>query len=392
MQRLITLPVKALVFIHNSGISGPGRNICSFLREAGRDKIITDFICPAEGPFADELRGMGIKIIPFEPERLRNPFYLSGLWRMIAKEHYHILHIHSGQWSAFWKVMGRSLGIPVVIYTEHIFGETHSWIKNRFALFFHNLAHPFINGMVDKVIAVSDDTRRCFIERQGVSPDKVTVVHNCVDIAAIDKRSACIYDTKEELGICSGGHAVGIFGRLAPEKEHRVFILAANEVLEKFPGTKFAIVGEGPERQHIERLVKELGIADKVVLTGFREHPYGIMACMDMTVLPSRGEGSPNVILESMAMSKPVIASDIPAVREIITDGVNGVLFPVGNHKTLAEKMSMLLRDEGLRKKLGEAGRRTAKDNFSVSVMTRRLLDVYFSALAAKGYKTAGEA
>lgn len=387
MQRLISCPARALIFIHSSGTSGIGRNLYSFLLGLDRKRLLPDFICPQEGPLADQLRQLGIKIIPFEPGKLRNPLYLAVLWKRLAKEKYHILHIHSGQWSAFWKTMGRLLGIPVIIYTEHIFGQTHSWIKNKAALFFHNLSHPLFNSMVDKIIAVSNDTRRCFIERQGVSPDKVVTVYNCVDTVAIEERSACSIAARDELGIRPGCHAVGIFGRLAPEKEHRIFVLAASEALKTFPDTKFVIVGEGPERQNIESLVNKLGIGDKVILIGFREEPYGIMACMDITVLPSHGEGSPNVILESMAMFKPVVASDIPAVREIIKDGVNGMLFPVGDYKTLAEKICLLLRDDGLRKRLGEAGHKTVKEGFSVPTMTLKVLDVYFSALAEKGYR-----
>ncbi|MCL6544868.1 MAG: glycosyltransferase [Bryobacteraceae bacterium] len=184
---------------------------------------------------------------------------------------------------------------------------------------------------------------------------------------------------------------VGVAGRINLEQKGQdVFVKAAAEAAREHPEAHFVIVGKpfpGNEEHEprLRRLIQELGIADRVTLAGEVAQMREMYASVDIWVLPARKpEGLGNVLIEAMAMGKPVIGSAIGGIPEIIDHGVNGLLVPPGDPRALAEAVSRLLRDAELRRRMGEAGRRKFYEKFELERCCRSILSLYESLLAAQ--------
>ncbi len=375
-----------LQLIHNSGVTGPGRVVSSIARNLDRQDFSTDVLCPSEGYLADELRKAGVRIVALDPWRPREPLTFFKIWQELRREKYHIFHVHSGQLNAFSKVIGRLLGIPAVVLTEHLCAKDHGWIKDKFKLFLHLLFHRISNAMADKIICVSDTGRASLIRRQKLPPEKVVTIYNGIDIRGIQSREGGREDIRKQWGVPENALVVGMVARFSPEKGHQLLVKAAKIILEKSPNVKFVLVGEGPQRPVVEHVVEKMGIADKFIFTGFQSDIYSFIESMDVVVQPSfeAGESFGLAAVEAMAKQKAVVASDIGCFREVIVDGTSGLLFASGDHTRLAEKILLLLNDSRLRQDIGSAAKTRAEDNFDETAMVTQIGDLYKEALAEK--------
>jgi glycosyltransferase involved in cell wall biosynthesis len=217
----------------------------------------------------------------------------------------------------------------------------------------------------DKIIAVSKRTRDSLINHFGMHEGKVSVIYNPVDLGKIRARSFKEVDhpwfNKKDNPV------IIAVGRLVEEKGFSYLIRAFSMVLNEKEKARLVILGEGGERQKLEKLVLELHLKERVALLGYQQNPYKFMAKSQIFVLSSLYEGFPNVVLEAMACGVPVIATHcISGPDEIITDEVNGLLVPVRSEESLAEAMIKLLEGPELRDRFSGAGRKRSKD-FSLS-------------------------
>jgi len=173
-------------------------------------------------------------------------------------------------------------------------------------------------------------------------------------------------------------------GRFAPQKNHLLLIEAFAQVVKEFPTMRLWLVGDGSLRPEIERVVKEKGLEEKVLLLGIRDDVPKLLEDSDIFALPSDWEGVPLTILEAMAAGKPVIATAVGGVPELIEDGVTGILVPPRNHEALTKGILCLAKDSALRKRMGEAGQKRALGKFDISKTAREYEDLY-SKLLRKG-------
>lgn len=387
MPKIIKRPVRVLLLIHGSGLTGPGRCVSAIAKYIDRKEFLLNVLCPGNGYLADDLRGIGVEVVPFETKRLWSPGSIFYALAVLRKKRCHIFHVNSGQLNTFSRIVGKLLGVPVIIVTEHLCAESHVWIKNKTALLAHIALQCIPNMMVDKVIAVSEAAKDAFIERQNIDPKKVVTIHNGVDLAERENHKTDCRKIRALWGIPENALVVGIVGRLSYEKGHKTLILAAGEVLKKADNAKFLIVGDGPEKPHIEELIEKLGIKDSCILTGFQEDIYSLVDIMDIVVQPSldKSESFGLSVIEAMASGKPVIASNIACFGEIIEDNKNGILFAFEDHLKLAEEI-VLLRDAKLRAELGASARETVRKNFDVRIMVKKVESLYKKTLHSKGF------
>jgi glycosyltransferase involved in cell wall biosynthesis len=172
-----------------------------------------------------------------------------------------------------------------------------------------------------------------------------------------------------------GGLVIGSIGRLERQKAYDVLIRA----LAGLPGARLVLVGDGPERPALERLAGDLGVADRVAVTGWRPDARLSLAGFDVFALPSRWEGLPLVILEAMHAGLPVVATDVGSVAEAVRDGRTGLLVARDDVEGLRGALGRLLGDEPLRHRLGEAGRDLARARFSAPAMAAAYEELYRS-------------
>jgi glycosyltransferase involved in cell wall biosynthesis len=221
--------------------------------------------------------------------------------------------------------------------------------------------------------------------REGIDAEKVHVVPLGVDLASFARRREEGARFRNELGLLPSDFVIGFVARLIPQKGHLVFFEALAKVVGDFPETRAIVVGDSAlndteadeYRRSLQDRVASLNLANRVIFTGFKDDVAAVMNAIDLFVHSSLKEPFGSVIVEAMAASKPVIASATLGPREIIDDGVTGLLSPAGDPDALAERMALLLRDKTLARRLGEDGRRYVAQKYDLSE-TIRLLDGHF--------------
>lgn len=219
-----------------------------------------------------------------------------------------------------------------------------------------------VNDHVAKVICVSRGVMDGLVG-SGVRADKCTVVYNGIDPAARPKRS--VEEVRGSLGIKEGATVVGTVGSLLKRKRVDL-LLRAFAPLGNAGSAVCLIVGAGPEMEGLKDTATELGVRDKVVFTGFSPDPLSYINAMDVFVSASEKEGLPRVILEAMLMGKPVVAFDIIGTRELIVDGVTGLLVKDESAAALSSAIRGIIGKEGTAGALGAAGRKRVVEEFGI--------------------------
>jgi glycosyltransferase involved in cell wall biosynthesis len=230
---------------------------------------------------------------------------------------------------------------------------------------------PRMNHLVAVSRAI---VRKIADERPSSVP--VSLVYNGVDLTRYDRTEACC-TLAEQYGLQPGVQLVGVVGRLEPEKGHPTLIDAWPLVLRAVPDAYLLIVGEGSRREALERQVADLGIAGRVTFTGRRDDVPEVTAALDIAVLPSYREAQGLTILEAMALSRPVVASNVGGIPEIVEDGRTGLLVPPHDHEALAAAITRLLIDHPLADMLARAGHDLVHERFCLELMVRAIEDLY---------------
>jgi glycosyltransferase involved in cell wall biosynthesis len=225
-------------------------------------------------------------------------------------------------------------------------------------------------------IAISTGVRDALTARGAVRPDRVDIVPSGIDPRRF--RDGCRRDgLKRELGLAPGAVVIGQIAALADHKGQRYLIDAAKLVAAAHPESRFVIVGEGELRGALERQIAATGLTGTVHLAGFREDIETFLAGFDLFVLSSHMEGLGTSLLDAMWFGIPIVATRVGGVPDVIEDGVNGLLVAPRDPAALAQATLRLLADAGLRRRLGEEGRRTVEERFTAARMVEGTAAVY---------------
>lgn len=235
---------------------------------------------------------------------------------------------------------------------------------------------------VDGIIAVSAEVRSNLLHfYPQLDPDRVYCLYNGVDCNryAPDRHTdAEVRGLRRQMEIPDHHSVVAAIGRLDAIKNLPLLIRSAREVLKKQPNTTFLIAGEGAQRESLETLAREEGIASNIRFIGHVEDIPLLLSAVDIVCHASLSEGVPNALLEAMAAGKAVIASDIGGIPEVVTHDSNGWLFPSGNERALTDALNYLLQNPGARQKLADSARRHVVANFdrvgNIKALEQRLL------------------
>ena len=286
--------------------------------------------------------------------------------RAVRAERPDLIHTHLVHADVYGGIAARLLGIPAVS-TRH---NDDRYLLGPFRYVDRAFARP-----ARRLIAISDAVRS-FLERAGHDPAKLVTIRY-----GLDELPAAPSDpTPAAAGIPADAPLALAVGRLIEQKDHATLLRGFALVRSELPDARLAILGSGPLESETRRLAAELGLGDAVTLPG-RTDIRDWLERADVFVHTSRWEGFGIVLLEAMLAGLPVVATRVSAVPEVVADGETGILVEPGDHAALAVGLGGLLADTAGAAAFGNAGRRRARDEFSVARMTERTLAVYEQAL-----------
>jgi glycosyltransferase involved in cell wall biosynthesis len=301
-----------------------------------------------------------------------DPRALLDVVRLVRSKSIDLIHAHGYGSTNIARVAGVVCRIPVIIHAHDV-DRNYPW--------FQQAADMLLSPFTSRAIAVSQSVREACVSKRRVAGSKVSVLHNGIPLDRFSEPAmAAVAGERERLGIPSNASVVGTVGRLREEKGTRFLIEAAPAVLERFPNTIFLVVGDGPLRTELEDLAGQLGVAENILFTGFREDIQIMLGMMDVVVVPSLSEGFGLVVVEAMAIKKPVIASRVGGINEIITDDQNGLLIPAGDPGAVAAEVIGLLESVDRRKSLAAAAFQSVQA-YSIEAHVQRLQEIYWQTV-----------
>jgi glycosyltransferase involved in cell wall biosynthesis len=234
-----------------------------------------------------------------------------------------------------------------------------------------------------RIVTVSEAVRREVL-RAGYPARRVLTLHDAMDATTFSPgRLQLGAQVRQELGCTTAHLLVCAVGRLSPEKGHGFLLAAFREVIAAVPKARLVLAGEGPLRSRLQAQVAEWGLGDHVIFAGYRDDVEAIIAASDLLVMPSLREGFGDPIIEAMALHRPVIASRVGGMVEIVHDGETGLLVPPGDPGALALAIINLLREPQARERMGLQGRRVALREFSVERLADGLVRLYKELVSA---------
>jgi glycosyltransferase involved in cell wall biosynthesis len=305
------------------------------------------------------------------------------VYRILSRGRYDIVQSHTSMGGVIARLAGWAARTPVVLWTVHGLGAHAghpAWKR-----FLVRKAESVLDWITDHYIAVSDDLRSEGARAGIYRPEKVTVIPNGLQLDHIPSTFDAAAK-REALGIPKNCPVIGTVTRLEPQKANDVFLRAVARAVKRVPNMVTLIAGDGPQRRELENLAAELGLADRVRFLGWRTDAVEMLGALDIFCLSSRWEGCPMVLLEAMAMRRPVVATDIGGVREIVVDGETGLLVALNEPDALADGIVRLLEADAERERFGQAGRQRLEEHFSAEGMLAAYRRLYRSlALARAG-------
>jgi len=220
------------------------------------------------------------------------------------------------------------------------------------------------------------------LERLGVQPDRITILHNSVK-PFVPLPEEAVQSVRHELGLADDEAVILSVGRLSREKGHADLIRAAAalEAMSGAPRFRVVIVGDGPERERLAQLASRLGIEKRITFAGFQRDTKPYYAMATVMAVPSHSEGSPNVVLEAMAAGLPIAANAVGGVPEILEENVTGLMVPPRNPEAMAKALLRILSDGELRGRLGAAAQARAESSHTPEAYRRTLVEFYRKTL-----------
>ncbi len=389
--------VRVLRVIARLNMGGPALHVAYLsagLRNRGYDTtLVAGSLALGEESMAGVAERLGVPVVTIpelhreiSPLRdLRAVHHLADLIRELRPD---ILHTHTAKAGTIGRLAARlagDAGPPIVVHTFHGHVLRGYFDPVRSTAF--RLLERWLAQRTTALIAVSPEVRDDLVAL-GVAPlDKFTVVRLGIEL---DERvgesngDGARLETRRALGIPADRFVVGWIGRMTGVKRTDDVLLAVRRLRERGVDAVLCMVGDGPDRDTVERRARELGIVRNSLFLGYQEEVACYYAAFDALILPSANEGTPVSAIEALAGGRPVVATRVGGVPDVVRDGVDGFLVEPGDVDAMAARLADLAADPPLRHRMGEAGRASVHERYSVE----RLLDdvdrLYRDLLAAK--------
>jgi len=327
-----------------------------------------------EARLAEQLRAEGVETIVIDETQHSFRQILKALKEKLKSRHIDIIHSHRYKENILAAQLKKAGLARYLVQTVHGSGERFKGFSRLKMKIYSYLNKRQTRRYFDRVITVSDDILR---EYENKFPKgRAITVHNAVDIAHI-RPTRTVAEIRRDLNIGLNSPVIGTAGRLVPVKGYDLFLEAARFIIEDKPQAVILIAGDGPLMEELKQKAISLGIDNNVRFLGFREDIIDILNCFDIFVMSSHHEGIPMVLLEAMALQKPVVSTAVGGVREVIEDNLSGLLVKPGDVRALALACLIVLNRPETRTKLSLGAQKRIDEEFSVTIQKKRILELY---------------
>ena len=366
---------------------GAQMHVLSLLLRLDHSRYEVQVVSLSDGSAVRRIRAAGFPVhVVQEPD---DAAAVEAVVRLLAPRPPQVIHNHMFRAEVVGTRAALALG-EAGLPRPYVIGTVHSsrvrGVEDRALL-------RALTPHIDRLVAVSRSIVGKLVA-EGRTSAPVELIYNGVDLDRYDRQEACC-TLPEEYGFAEGTPLVGVVARLEPEKGHATLLDAWPLVLERVPEARLLIIGEGSRREALEEQARALGLLGeecegdacvgtrharpgaKVVFTGLRDDIPAVTAALDVAVLPSHREAQGTVILEAMALSRPVVATNVGGIPEMIEDGVTGLLVPPREPRPLADAIVRLLTDHPLADTMGRAGHDLVHQRFCIERMVEAIQTLY---------------
>jgi glycosyltransferase involved in cell wall biosynthesis len=372
--------IRVVFCLDNFGVGGSELNAVRLAEQLDRSRFrLSVAALRASGTLLERYAKAGVPVHVFPVRSLYGASAVhQGLRfaRFLVQERADVVHSHDIYNNLFATVWARVARVPAVIASRRWWHTL-----NRPA---HRIACAVGYRLAHRVLANCEAVAASLVQDERIPADRVVVVPNFVDASAFEPLSG---STREQLlaafGVPHDALVVGVVARLNPIKDHASLIRAIGTLAPRWPRLHLVVVGRGQSRDELGRLVAELGLADRVHFVGLQPQRPNLHAVFDLSVLPSRSEGFPNVVLEAMASATPVVATAVGGTRDAVINGETGLLVPPGDTQALTIAIDTLLGDPARRSAMGTAAQQRARRLYQASSAVPVLEDLYESLARA---------
>lgn len=382
---------KVLYLVTQSEFGGAQKYVYSLATSLSRESYEIFVGCGPGGELIPRLQQADIKVFPIpnlEKERftpMKDLSAVRSLCRLIRQVNPTIVHANSTK-AGFWgRVAARLAGVPVIIFTAHGFILNEPMGLAEWLLFW---AIEFTGASVgDAIITVSEFDRRTALHYL-IFPSSILTIWNGIEIDSFQNTPtlSSVKTPKSSLGLPLHDRTVGTVANFYENKGLQYFVQAAARVRRVFPEANFIIIGDGRERPALENLSAQLDLKNSIHFLGRQNDVLQWMPFFDVFVLSSLKEGMPFSLLEAMSTARPVVATAVGGIPEVVMDGKTGILVPPRNPDAIANAIVSLLENPMRARKMGEAGRKRVLECFTLEKMVRET-DALYQALLLKKYR-----
>ncbi len=368
--------IKILYILSLGTIGGAEKFVLSLCRNYDKSCFeVTLCVLFSGGVVSDEIKKTGHEVIMIN---MRNGFDFIRVFKLIPiiwRRKIDIVNIHAQ--NPLSKLCCILSIRPVIIHTDHGVTIGSKVKRKRRVVFFNRLLTPFI----DRFIAISEAMRRSLNLRERVPHEKITLIYNGIEVAAISRSASNKSELKKSLAIAPELPVLGMVGRLVPEKQYPLLLESLATL--KRGGTLFSalIIGDGPQLEYLKEMAHNLEVADRIKFLGQRDDVMELIDIMDVFVFSSSGEAFSITLLEAMAKAKPIVAFDVEGINEAVVADKTGFIVPFGDTGKFAEKIKLLLESPELAERMGRCALERVNARFNLKNTIKEMELLYNSLL-----------
>lgn len=352
--------------------------------DGGDDSVDVESAAAMENMEEARTRGVKTFIVPELVRRvdpLRDLRAFVRTRQIIRRLAPHIVHTHTSKAGIVGRLAALSAQVPIVVHTPHghVFWGYFGAAVSRFFI----ILERFTARSTDRLIMLTEQEKADHLSHHIAPPDKFVVIHSGVCLEHFSSISPEERRPGNVPSLPSGAFVIGTVGRLTAIKGHRYLLEAAAKLIREIPELVCVVVGEGEMHRKLEEQTAALGMGGRVIFPGWRENVGTYMSALDIFVMPSLNEGMGRVVVEAMASGRPVVASNVGGLKNLVNQGENGILVPPGDAEALAAAIRMLYRHPERRRAMGVEGRKMAPA-FSAGAMIMKIDELYQELLREK--------